>query len=79
MGNMSYCKFRNTLNDLRECINAIEEREQLSEDEHQACSKMITEMTNFLENAGLAESTDDFDETYNTILREMKESDEDDE
>ena len=24
MGNMSYCRFRNTLSDLQDCVNAIE-------------------------------------------------------
>ena len=27
MANMSYCRFENTANDLRDCVNAIEEGE----------------------------------------------------
>ncbi len=27
MPNMSYCRFENTVNDMRDCINAIEDRE----------------------------------------------------
>ena len=29
MANMSYCRMRNTANDLQDCINAIEEREYI--------------------------------------------------
>ena len=30
MGNMSYCRFRNTLNDLRDCQETLDNRERLS-------------------------------------------------
>jgi len=30
MPNMSYCRFNNTLNDLRDCENALEEEEAMS-------------------------------------------------
>lgn len=39
MSNMSYCRFSNTLTDLRECSEAIED--ELSDDEHKARGKLI--------------------------------------
>ena len=40
MGNMSYCRFRNTLNDLRECYEHIA-NEDLSDEESEARKKLI--------------------------------------
>lgn len=31
MSNMSYCRFQNTSNDLRDCVDAMEEAEDLAE------------------------------------------------
>lgn len=44
MGNMSYCRFENTVNDMRDCINAIEERDvyDLSDYEVKALEKFLT-------------------------------------
>ena len=39
MSNMSYCRFQNTLNDLRDCYEHIED-EDLSEDEKEARNKI---------------------------------------
>lgn len=51
--NMSYCRFQNTLNDLRDCANVIEakvsgDREEgdLSRDERQALVSMVELMGN---------------------------------
>lgn len=41
MGNMSYCRFRNTLGDLEDCQDNMEEVESLSEDEAQARKRLI--------------------------------------
>ena len=43
MGNMSYCRFRNTLMDLRECYNSMREEEEL-EAEEEAAKKDIIEL-----------------------------------
>ena len=43
MSNMSYCRFRNTLTDLRDCILNIEDHD-LSEEEAQARYRMIKEI-----------------------------------
>ena len=34
MGNMSYCRFENTMNDLMDCINNIQREAENSTDEH---------------------------------------------
>ena len=39
MANMSYCRFRNTLSDLRDCAEAIGDR--LSQEEHAARKKLV--------------------------------------
>lgn len=40
MSNMSYCRFRNTLGDLRECYDNMDDRD-LSEDEARARKRLI--------------------------------------
>jgi len=40
MGNMSYCRFQNTLNDLRDCEDHIDDG-NLGEDEEKARQKLI--------------------------------------
>jgi hypothetical protein len=42
MSNMSYCRFRNTLNDLDDCYEALCDEEELDdEDEKRARKKLI--------------------------------------
>jgi hypothetical protein len=41
MANMSYCRFQNTLNDLRDCQEALDEQDCLSNDEARARDKLI--------------------------------------
>ena len=44
MGNMSYCRFENTLGDLRDCYDALGEMpntDDLSESEKRAMSQLI--------------------------------------
>lgn len=53
MSNMSYCRFQNTLADLRDCTSAIEDQlagadEALSDSEAYAARKMIAEALNLL-------------------------------
>lgn len=40
MSNMSYCRFQNTLSDLRDCYESMD-HEDLSQDEAQARIRMI--------------------------------------
>lgn len=44
MGNMSYCRFENTVEDMKDCINAIEDRDvyELSDYEVRALEKFLT-------------------------------------
>jgi len=41
MGNMSYCRFQNTLQDLRYCVEAMDEPQELSSDETDARLRII--------------------------------------
>jgi hypothetical protein len=45
MGNMSYCRFENTLDDLRDCMDALYEIsgniDQLNESEQTAAKRLI--------------------------------------
>ena len=44
MPNMSYCRFENTVNDMQDCLNAIEDREvsNLSDYEVKALQHFLT-------------------------------------
>ena len=48
MSNMSYCRFRNTLDDLRDC-NGYLEYNDLSKEEHEARAKLIVLAMNIVE------------------------------
>ena len=57
MANMSYCRFQNTLSDLRDCYYAMEDEEKLSESESEAkasliqpCQKIVDEFANSPQN-----------------------------
>lgn len=41
MSNMGYCRFQNTLGDLRDCYNHIEDVEDLSEEEAKARKRIV--------------------------------------
>jgi len=43
MGNMSYCRFENTANDLRDCVNAINrgETDELNEYEKSGLAEIL--------------------------------------
>lgn len=41
MSNMSYCRFSNTLGDLEDCYEHMEDKEKLSEAEYHARYKLI--------------------------------------
>jgi len=41
MGNMSYCRFQNTLPDLEDCFDNLHETEDLSEEESKARKRLI--------------------------------------
>lgn len=41
MSNMSYCRFRNTLSDLRDCQNNLDDTDDLSREERRARWELI--------------------------------------
>lgn len=41
MSNMAYCMFRNTLNDLKDCYDALSEEGDLSPEEEKAKKELI--------------------------------------
>lgn len=41
MGNMSYCRFENTLGDLRDCYEHMDDEEYLSVDERKAFKRLV--------------------------------------
>lgn len=75
MGNMSYCRFQNTAQDLQDCIDAIEEMncnngrnnydEPLSDREQDAFRSMIDMCRTYLEFSEELLDTIDNDENYN--------------
>lgn len=55
MGNMSYCRFRNTRGDLEDCLEAIDFRCELSEEEYRACKNMFRDFLEFCEKYHIVE------------------------
>lgn len=56
MPNMSYCRFHNTAQDLRDCLDHVDD--ELSEGEHKARVRMVRHCAHFLRNAGVDISDD---------------------
>lgn len=81
MSNMSYCRFHNTLSDLRDCFHNLEGK--LSEDENEARSNLIFQCLEIIEAVGL--ETEDPRSKQNARIEEFcasqqeAEDDEDDE
>ena len=48
MSNMSYCRFRNTRNDLSDCLEALRDNDELSEEEAKAARWMFEDFIDFL-------------------------------
>ena len=65
MSNMSYCRFRNTLHDLRDCILNIEDTE-LSDEEAEARYRMIKEIAATAERYHLTEGQE-YIEGFNPV------------
>lgn len=70
MANMSYCRFHNTNMDMRDCINALYDGEELSDDEAIACKNMFESILEFFEENDVCEvDWDEFNEWLGTIER----------
>lgn len=87
MSNMSYCRFRNTESDLRDCQDALEEllggqARPLSSDELSAAKRLVERCADILrlvgESAGLdvmsGEDDDEFDLRRDEILEQANAS-----
>lgn len=59
MGNMGYCRFRNTKRDLNECLMTLHDEERLSGYEWRACYGMFKEFLNFCFEVGILEEDQD--------------------
>lgn len=60
--NMGYCRFNNTKLALYECLEALEDGEELSEREHRMCHHMISSFANFLVENGIIEDDGELEE-----------------
>ena len=70
MANMSYCRFHNTNIDMRDCINALYDGEELSDDEAIACKNMFKSILEFFEEHDVCEvDWDEFSYWLDTINR----------
>lgn len=55
MPNMSYCRFTNTRNDLSDCLDALRDSDELSEEEAKAARWMFEDFIDFLWEEGIIE------------------------
>ena len=70
MANMSYCRFHNTNLDMNDCIYALHDGEELSDDEFNACRDMFENVLEFLESNDVCEvDWDEFNDWLDTINR----------
>ena len=70
MANMSYCRWHNTNLDVRDCFNAFDEMEEMSEEEIKCAKRMVKRMCEFLQDNGVIDDYDCdglFDE-FNRLL-----------
>lgn len=74
MGNMSYCRFQNTLGDFRDCREGLNEID--SQREFEAMVSLAKEALDFIDELGLSnsfEGNDLFDLSRKDLLEELKE------
>lgn len=58
MANMSYCRWHNTRLDLKDCLNAYHEMDELSEEEHRSAKRLFEMVCKFLEEEDVIEEYD---------------------
>ena len=75
MANMSYCRFKNTKNDLGDCFEALRYEEELSKEEYLACKWMFEDIFNFFNEQGIIDSDDEwfdeFEERFDDFLKSV--------
>ena len=73
MANMSYCRFNNTLIDLEDCFDAIEnDLDDTSEEELRKCKRMLQRIADFFEDNGVDIDRDAFNEWIEEIEKYME-------
>lgn len=77
MSNMSYCRFQNTLNDLRDCAEDFGNK--LSRDEHHARKQMLETMLDILEGLAIEVDREQFDSAIERIEEAQAATSDDDE
>lgn len=72
MSNMSYCRFHNTNIDLADCLAAINDGDELSENEFDACKRMFERFIEFCIIHGIIEEDGELDarleDFFNTVI-----------
>ena len=68
MANMSYCRFRNTMMDLDDCLESLEYREELSNEEYDACKRMFEKFIDFCIIQGIIEQDGEIDDRLKEFL-----------
>lgn len=53
MANMSYCRFRNTRNDMEDCLDALREEKRLSTEEAHAGRRMFEDILDLCRDYGI--------------------------
>ena len=77
--NMSYCRFRNTSDDVEDCMEALNnivegDEEKLESDEYRACKNMLEDIIDFLyENDIIEEDENENGTTVNDRLKDFLE------
>lgn len=71
MPNMSYCRFRNTHEDLADCLDALEQGQDLSVEECQAAVQMFKRFLDFCRDMGIINDYDH--ERVEEYLNELRE------
>lgn len=71
MANMSYCRFQNTWPDVRDCIEALEDGEVLSEEEAKAGRRMVKAVLEYCKSVGIIDMWDKLQ--VDTVFEELTE------
>lgn len=72
MANMSYCRFHNTNIDLWDCLEALRDEKELSEDEYRACGNLFRNFIDFCYEEGIIEDEDgELDERLEEFLEKI--------
>lgn len=75
--NMSYCRFHNTVIDIRDCLDALRyDEEKLSEEEMFACRELFETFIDFCyDNGILEEDYNAMEERLNEFLQDIEQED----